>query len=130
MSRAYDGSWNCFPGDPGYSEKCEGAFEKKLEEWEFREWLVWLTAALSFPFAALREEEWEKSEENPAGAFGVGQDLEVLGIEAEDVYGEIIVRVRQANHWGKVPLCELEVTDKANANYWPVREYSTWVANR
>lgn len=35
------------------------------------------------------------------------------------------------NGWkGYVPLCDLEVTSRKDRNFWPVREYAVWFANR
>ena len=42
----------------------------------------------------------------------------------------ITVKVREKHHVGSVPLADVEVTPKTNKNYWPVREYVVWFANR
>ena len=62
--------------------------------------------------------------------FGVGHSMKVLSIKDEDETHGIIVKVREGRRIGYVPLCELEVTPRKNANYWPVREYVVWFANR
>jgi hypothetical protein len=42
----------------------------------------------------------------------------------------IVVKVREQRKVGQVPLCDVEVTPKSDKNYWPVREYVVWFANR
>jgi hypothetical protein len=44
-------------------------------------------------------------------------------------YG-INVKVREGRRTGYVPLSDLEVTSKDDKNYWPVREYVVWFANK
>ena len=54
----------------------------------------------------------------------------MLPIELEDdIYG-VIVKVRKGRRTGHVPPADLEVTSEADRNYWPVREYVVWFANR
>ena len=48
----------------------------------------------------------------------------------EDESQGIIVEVREKNRIGSVPLCDVEVTPKTDKNFWPVREYVVWFANR
>ena len=56
--------------------------------------------------------------------------MKVLSImEEDDKYG-IIVKVREGRRVGHVPLCELQAAPRKNPNYWPVREYAVWTANR
>jgi hypothetical protein len=40
------------------------------------------------------------------------------------------MQVREGQHQGYVPLADLEAMPKADKNYWPVREYVVWYANR
>ena len=44
-------------------------------------------------------------------------------------YG-VIVQVREGRRKGYVPLCDFEVTSREDRNFWPVREYVIWFANR
>jgi hypothetical protein len=57
--------------------------------------------------------------------------MEVIGIESEedDLRG-VIVQVKEVKKKGYVPLCDLEVTSREDRNFWPVREYVVWFANR
>ena len=57
--------------------------------------------------------------------------MEVIGIESEedDLRG-VIVQVKEVKKKGYVPLCDLEVTSREDRNFWPVREYVVWDANR
>ena len=56
--------------------------------------------------------------------------MDVLELAEEDVDRGIIVKVREKGQTGYVPLDEVEVTPKTNPNFWPVREYVVWFANR
>jgi len=40
------------------------------------------------------------------------------------------MKVREGIKKGRVPLADLEVTSKKDKNFWPVREYVVWFANR
>jgi hypothetical protein len=56
--------------------------------------------------------------------------MDVLELAEEDVDRGAMVRVREKGQTGYVPLADVEVKPKANANFWPVREYVIWFANR
>ena len=56
--------------------------------------------------------------------------MEALGIELEDDMAGIILKVREGKRVGHVPLCDVEVKPKTDKNFWPVREYVVWFANR
>jgi hypothetical protein len=56
--------------------------------------------------------------------------MDVLGLDEEDVDRGVMVRVREKGREGCVPLCDVEVTPKTDKNFWPVREYVVWFANR
>jgi hypothetical protein len=123
----YDSSWDSDEGN-------EDLFDLKMEEWADRDWEEWLNKHLSFPFEARREEDMEDDLFGPmcSRRFRVGQTLEVVGIAgAIDEYEEyvILAEVRKGKHEGYVPLADLEVTDKKNSNYWPVREHAVWTGN-
>ncbi len=137
MKKVYDNSWDLDPEDPNYSEKCEEAFEKKVDEWEERDWVDWLSENLTFPFKAVREEDldqWDEDldeeqmdEEKP---FQIGHTVEVIGFDEDGDDDFITVQVKEGTQIGSVPLCDLEVTPKTDKNYWPVREYVVWFANQ
>jgi len=57
--------------------------------------------------------------------------MKFTGVEPEEdyIYG-VIVQVREGRRKGCVPLCDLEVTSRKDRNFWPVREYAAWFANR
>ena len=57
--------------------------------------------------------------------------MKVIDVEPEeyDIYG-VIVQVREGRKKSFVLLCDFEVTDRADRNFWPVREYVVWFANR
>jgi len=59
--------------------------------------------------------------------------MTVLGISdaafEPDFHG-VLVDVRQGHRRRVVPLQDLEVRPKDNPNFWPVREFVVWYANR
>ena len=123
-NETYDSSWDM--------EGNEDAWNGKYAEWKSRDWGNWLSERLSFPFFADRTESGDGdaflSEINKP--FGVGHSMKVLSVKDEDDNFGIIVKVREGRKVGYVPLCELKVTPRKNANFWPVREYVVWFANR
>ena len=125
MSTAYDSSWD----DDGNEE----AWDKKYEEWDKRDWGAWLESNLSFPFAVRREEDdddtffTDVADREP---FRLGHTMQVLGIELEDDHYGVIIKVKEGKQIGSVPLCDVEVKPKTDKNFWPVREYVVWFANR
>ena len=62
--------------------------------------------------------------------FRLGHVMNAIEIEMEDDHCGIILKVKEGGRVGHVPLCDVEVTSKENENYWPVREYVVWFANR
>ena len=125
MCSSYDSSWD---------ENNEEAWDQKYEELEQRDWESWLNDHLSFPFEVKREEEddddamfTDVAEHVP---FRLGHVMKVLEIDDNDDHYGILVKVREGRKIGYVPLCDVEVTSKKNQNYWPVREYVVWFANR
>lgn len=133
MNANYDSSWDLDEGDKGYSSASDEAFEKKCEEWEARDWTKWLAANLTFPFTAIREEDMDDSPSTDADLrtpFQIGHKMEILGLEGEDEYEQILAKARENSQIGSVPLCDLEVSPQTDPNYWPVREYVVWIANR
>mgnify|MGYP000870768077 CR=1 FL=1 len=133
MSDTEDHRWDLRESRKGYLPESDDAFEKKFEEWQARDWPTWLSQQLAFPFNVTREED-DDDAYFAAGAakapFRLGHKMEVLGLDEEDVDRGIMVRVREKNRTGCVPLCDVEVTPKSDKNFWPVREYVVWFANR
>lgn len=70
------------------------------------------------------------AEDAAKATFRLGHKMEVVGLEEEDVDRGIMVSVREKNRTGCVPLCDVEVRPKTDKNFWPVREYVVWFANR
>ena len=60
---------------------------------------------------------WDGDGEKSEDAF----DHEMMGI---------IMEAREKGQIGHLPLADLEVKPKTDKNYWPVREYVVWFANR
>lgn len=109
------------------------AFERKQEEWDARDWPKWLAQHLTFPFTARREDDDGDAyfvEGAAKAPFRLGHKMEVLGLREEDVDRGIMAEVREKNLTGSVPLSDLEAKPKTDKNYWPVREYAVWFANR
>ena len=117
----YDSSW--------YSERNDDSWDKKYAEWKHRDWEAWLSENLSFPFIVERTEDADGLHDKD-DIFGFGHSMKVLSIREEDESHGIIVKVREGRRIGYVPLCELLVTPRKNKNFWPVREYAFWFANR
>ncbi len=133
MSNTEDHRWDLQESDDGYLPESEDAFEQKMKEWATRDWPVWLVQHLTFPFQATREEDDDDAYFAKGAAkapFRLGHKMQVVGLAEEDVDRGIIVKVREKNRTGHVPLCDLEVTPKTAPNFWPVREYVVWFANR
>lgn len=120
----YDSSWD---------EENEELWERKYDEWKERDWESWLKTQLSFPFEVKRVEDDDSAFFTDIASrqpFSLGHTMKVLGIEGEDDLCGIIVKVREGRRTGHVPLCDVEVTSSDDGNFWPVREYLVWFANR
>lgn len=133
MNETDDHRWDLSESDKGYLPECEESFEKKLAEWEERDWPDWLAKHLTFPFVVVREED-EDDAYFAAGAakapFRLGHKMEVLELAGEEIDQGVMIKVREKGQTGYVPLGDVEVTPKSNPNFWPVREYVVWFANR
>ena len=68
--------------------------------------------------------------DNDDETFSFRHTMKVLTIEDEDADYSILVKVREGRQSGVVPLCDVEVTSRQDQNFWPVREYVVWFANR
>jgi hypothetical protein len=124
-SEAYDSSWD---------EDNDELWDKKYSEWEKRDWHGWLSKNLSFPFEAERK---EGSDENfffnfhkKDQPFDVGHRVKVLALEDEIETDLLVMKVKEGKKTGHIPLCDLEATSREDRNFWPVREYVVWYANR
>jgi len=123
MKENYDSSWD-LAGN-------EEAYDNKFSEWRKRSWEDWLQANLQYPFVVKRiDDEDYFSTSLSKEPFSIGHEMRVVGIDMEDEHYGIIVKVKEGRRVGAVPLCDVEVTFKENVNYWPVREYAMWFANR
>ena len=133
MSHTEDHRWDLRESDDGYLPESDEAFEQKMEEWAARDWPAWLAQHLTFSFQATREEDDDDAYFRAGAAkspFRLGHTMEVTGLAEEDVDRGILAEVREKKRAGCVPLCDLEVTPKTDPNFWPVREYVVWFANR
>lgn len=129
----YDSSWDLPETENGNLPNNEEAFDRKYHEWEKRSWEDWLKDNLNFPFFVKRMEDEDDeyftdiAERQP---FRLGHEMKAIDISMEDDLYGIILKVREGRKVGYVPLCDVEVIDKSNPNFWPVREYVVWFANR
>jgi hypothetical protein len=133
MSKIDDHSWDWHERETGYLPESDEAFDKKLEEWQARNWPDWLAKHLTFPFTVIREDDEDDAIFAPGAAkalFRLGHKMNVLALAEEDVDRGVIVRVKEEGKTGYVPLCDVAVTPKKDKNFWPVREYAVWFANR
>jgi len=124
MDKSYNSSW-----DRGN----EAEFNRKEKEWSKRNWLKWLNDNLSFPFTVKREEDDDDAYFTDIAdkqSFRLGHKMDVIGLESEDDLYGIIAKVHEKGEEGYVPLCDVKVISKKDVNFWPVREYVVWFANR
>jgi hypothetical protein len=131
MSKSDDHRWDLNEGKNGNLPESDEAYQKKFEEWKARDWPDWLAKNLTFPFTVKREEDKDDAYFAPGVAkapFRLGHKMDVLALTEEDVDWGMIVKVREKV--GSVPLCGVKVTAKTDPNFWPVREYVVWFANR
>jgi hypothetical protein len=127
----YDASWDL--DDSG------DAFDRKHDEWSERDWMPWLEEKLTFPFETIREDGGAEDLRHFFGVgprpkhFAEGSRITVLGFSdggSDPDFVGVFVNARQGDHRGVVPLQDLEVRHKDDPNYWPVREFAVWYANR
>ncbi len=127
MTNNYDSSW-----DRQETSSDREAFEKIYAEWTKRSWEPWLRKNLVFPFPVERMEDEDEAyytDIAKSEPFRLGHTMEAIDIEIEDGFYGIILKVKEGNNIGHVPLCDVEITSKENVNYWPVREFVVWFAN-
>ena len=133
MNHDDDHSWDLQESDEGNLPVSEEAFERKCDEWEARNWQQWLAQHLHFPFSVTREEDDDDAYFLKGAAkapFRLGHTMEVVKIAESDPTRGVMVTVREKNRTGTVPLADLQVTPWTDKNFWPVREYVVWDANR
>ena len=134
MKTEGDHGWDLEDGEDGNLPADEDAFEKKLEEWERRDWASWLSSNLKFPFSVTREEDEDDAYFQKGAAkalFRLGHTMEAVGLESEqDEMIGMLISAKEKGKNGLVPLCDVAVTPTTDLNYWPVREYVVWFANR
>ena len=133
MSNLDDHRWDLSEGDKGYVPECDEVYEQKFEEWQARDWPDWLAKHLTFQFTVTREEDEDDAYFAPGAAkapFRLDHKMEVVELAEEDVDRGVMVRVREKGQVGCVPLADVTVKPKTDPNFWPVREYVVWFANR
>ena len=134
MPEEYDTSWDLIESNKGYLPIDEDAYERKYLQWKIRNWPVWLKDNLTFPFTVERMEDEDDAyftDITKHQPFRLGHTMKVIGVEPEedDLCG-VIVQVREGRRKGYVPLCHLGVSARDDRNFWSVREYVVWFANR
>ena len=136
VDEKYDPSWDYDSDEEGYDDE---AFDRKYEEWEQRDWLEWLRKNLTFPFQAERMEDsyldmFAPKELHARNPYPVGCQVTVSRIadgDCDPSFDGVIVEVTGGSaKKGELPLQDLEVRPKSDPNYWPVREFVVWYANR
>ena len=133
MKKDYDSSWDLKENEDGNLPGDQEAFDRIYAEWKDRSWEQWLQKNLKFPFPAKRMEDEDDAyftDIAKSEPFRLGHVMEAIDIEFEDELYGVILKVKEGKRVGQVPLCDVEVTSKENENYWPVREYVVWFANR
>ena len=129
----YYKSWDLSESENGNLPENEEAFDRKYREWKHRSWESWLNKTLIFPFIVRRVEDdddayfTDVADHQP---FRLGHEMKALSINLEDDLYGIILKVREGRRIGYVPLCDVEVLNQEDPNFWPVREYVVWFANR
>ena len=129
----YDSSWDLIKSKRGNLPRNQSSLNKKYQEWQERDWMKWLKENLTFPFTVKRKEDEDDAYFTDVAKyepFRLGHIMEVVGLKAKDLRYGIIVKVREKRQIGYVPLFDLEVTSKDDPNFWLVREYVVWDANK
>jgi len=134
MDANYDASWDLVYDEKNYNTPInEESFVKIFKEWQKRSWEPWLRESLIFPFIIKRMEDEDDAYFTDVAKhepFRLGHVMKAVEIESEDDKYGIILKVREGRRTGYVPLFDVEVTDKNDRNFWPVREYVVWFANK
>ena len=95
---------------------------------------MWLKEHITFPFTVERvkgEDDAYFTDIAKHQPFRVGHVMKVMDVEPEedDLCG-VIVQVKKSRWKGYIPLCDLSATSREDKNFWPLREYAVWFANR
>ena len=126
----------------GYTYRWDSDDDEELdalfEAWGKRDWLAWLKQHLRFPFQAKRVEDDHRAyfEEGVARQpFSIGSTMQIVGLSDfnEDLdldFDGVIVKARDGQEKGEVPLQDLEVVPPDDPNYGPVKEWVVHYANR
>ena len=120
------------PYDSSWDRGSRKLWDRKYAEWEEREWEAWLREHLSFPFEVERKEDEDDAyftDVADRAPFRLGHVMKAIGLAAADG-DQVIIKVREGSKIGYVPLYDVEVTSRKDPNFWPVREYVVWFANR
>jgi len=123
---------NKIPYDSSWDEGNDYLWDTKYKLWEDRDWEDWLEEQLTFPFEIIRREDFGDDISSPITDkdFGIGHIMKALSIDNDDETYGILLKVKENRKTGYIPLADLEVTQRENENFWPVREYVVWFANR
>jgi len=133
VENGYDRSWDLVKSKKGNLPKNEDAWDKKYQEWVERDWIIWLKENLTFPFMAKRKDDEDDAYFTDIAKrepFRLGHTMRVIGLEGQEPRNGIIVKVSEKRRIGHVSLFDLEVTPKDDPNFFPVREYVVWDANK
>jgi hypothetical protein len=133
MKEQYDSSWNLVRSPKGNFPKSCRAYDEKYQEWVKRDWMIWLKENLAFPFVAKRTDDEDDAyfaDVAKRELFRLGHTMHVIGLEGQYGRNGVMVKVREGRRIGHVPLFDLEVIPKDAPNFWPVREYVVWDANK
>ena len=133
MEKKYDTSWDLVKSKKGNMPANEDSYNNIYKQWQLRSWVPWLNSKLTFPFFVKRMEDEDDAYFTDIAdreQFRLGHVMKVIGIEMEDDLSGVILKVREGRKVGYVPLCDVEVLDKDDPNYWPIREYVVWFANQ
>lgn len=133
MNNHDDHRWDLSESDKGNLPESDAVFEEKFAVCPARNWPDWLAKNLTFPFTVTRKEDDDDAYFAPGAAkarFRLGHKMAVLELAEENVDRGIMICVREKGQVSCVPLDDVKVTPKTDANFWPVREYVVWFANR
>ena len=99
------------------------------KHWNNRNWEEWLTKHLNFPFQAERVDDEDYvyfSEISRSEPFRLNHVMKVVGIDSEDDFYGILVKVREGRRTATIPLIDLEPIDRNDQNLKYIEEYGYW----
>ena len=114
-----------------YIEDGEG--NRTIIKGEKRDWMAFLSKNLSFPFEA-NVIEYDGSDAEffgfePNSPFRLNDKVKVTKTNFNDENYGVIATIYKGRKKYDIPLCDLEVVDKASLNYKLVDDYKTWFVN-